>query len=157
MPPSRPTARKSRGANLTDDAIASIVRMLDSWDGKLTWDLLVAHIHKQLRLRYTRQALDRHVRISQAFQARKKAVRKQPPKGTPEQERIRSLEAENARLERENRNLLEQFHRWLYNVTSVSHKHWEEDWRLHREAIRAALDKPLPPPGRQGTKRSGKE
>ncbi|MFA7280088.1 MAG: hypothetical protein WC100_08325 [Sterolibacterium sp.] len=153
MPPSTPKARKSRGANLTDDAIESIVRLLDNWeDGKLTWGLLIGQIHKQLRVRYTRQTLDRHARISQAFQARKKAISGQIPKATPEQERIKSLVAENARLERENRNLLEQFHRWLYNVTSISHKHWEEDWRLHREAIRAALDKPLPPPGRQGAK-----
>ncbi len=154
MPSSKPKARKSRGANLTDDAIDSIVRLLDNWkDGKLTWDLLIGQIHKQLRVRYTRQTLDRYARISQAFQARKKAISGQPPKATPEQERIKSLQAEIARLERENRNLLEQFHRWLYNVTSISHKHWEEDWRLHREAIRATLDKPLPPPGRQGAKR----
>lgn len=154
MPASKPSKRKPRGANLTDQTINSIVRLLDNWeDDKLTWDLLIGRIHKRLHVHYTRQTLDRHVRISQAFQMRKKAVSRQSPKVTPEQERIKALEIENARLERENRNLLEQFHRWLYNINSISHKHWEEDWRLHREAIRATLDKPLPPPGRQGIKR----
>lgn len=157
MPPSKPKTRKSRGVNLTDDAIDSIVRLLDNWgDGRLTWDLLIGQIHKQLRVRYTRQTLDRHARISQAFQARKKDISGQSPKATPEQERIKSLEAENARLKRENHNLLEQFYRWLYNVTSINHNHWEEDWRLHRDAIRVALGKPLPPPGRQGLKRRDK-
>ncbi len=143
--------RHERAPNLTDEGIERIVLLLDSWpQPKLTWDLLIAHIHKKLGVRYTRQALDRHARISEAYQARKKQLGGQVPPATPEETRIAALEAEGARLKRENHHLLEQFSRWLYNVKLIDHKTWEQDWREHRETIRKKLDKPLPRAERGG-------
>ena len=147
------TARRGRAPNLTDEGIERIVLLLDSWpQPKLTWDLLIAHIHKTLGVRYTRQALDRHARISSAYQTRKKSTGGQARPTTPEEARIDALEAEVARLKRENDRLLEQFSRWLYNVKRIEQKTWEQDWREHREVIRQELDKPLPRAERDGVK-----
>lgn len=117
---------KSRAKNLDDAAIELIVSVLDGWAGKLTWDLLAEAIEKRTRVRYTRQALDKHGRIKTAFQLTKerlagapRAARK-PKLSEAEAEalaqRYERLLAENERLERENNRLLEQFQTWLYNA-----------------------------------------
>lgn len=142
-------SRRDRAPNLTDESIERIVLMLDGWNQpKLTWDLLIAHIQKQFRVTYTRQALDRHARISDAFQAHKNLLSRSDRPKTPIDIRVAALMAENARLKRENNNLLEQFRRWLYNCSRLEQKLMEEDWRDHREALRRALDKELPPVNR---------
>jgi hypothetical protein len=111
---------RNRSRNLDDQLIERITEILDGWpDQKLTWKLLIEQIFLRLRARYTRQALNNHVRIKEAFTARKKLLagndtRQLRPK-TPDQQRIVRLEAENERLKRENNNLLEQFNRWAYN------------------------------------------
>jgi hypothetical protein len=148
-------ARRDRAPNLTDENIELIVLLLDGWNqDKLTWDLLIAQIQKQFKVRYTRQALDRHARISDAFQARKKLLSAPNRPKTPIDARIAALMAENARLKRENNNLLEQFRRWLYNSSRLSPNLMEEDWRHHRETLRKVLDKELPPANRQAIKES---
>lgn len=65
---------KSRSKNLDDEAIELIVGILDGWSGKLTWDLLAEAIAKRTRVRYTRQALDKHCRIKAAFQLTKERL-----------------------------------------------------------------------------------
>lgn len=115
-----PAKQRKRARNLDDTAIEQIVEILDGWSSsKLTWELLIEKIMFHLRADYTRQALHKHARIKEAFATRKRelAVRDllEPGELTPEAQRIARLEAENARLKRENNNLLEQFHRWVYN------------------------------------------
>lgn len=147
--------RRDRAPNLTDESIERIALLLDGWNQpKLTWDLLIAQLQKQFRTKYTRQALDRHARISDAFQSRKKKLSGADHPKTPTEARIAALEAEISRLKRENHNLLEQFSRWLYNGNRLDHKIMEEEWRSHRDALRRALDKPLPPVNRHSTKES---
>ncbi|MHB1642690.1 MAG: hypothetical protein ACYCS8_08515 [Acidithiobacillus sp.] len=117
---------KIRAKNLDDEAIELIVGMLDGWSGKLTWDLLAEAIAKRTRVRYTRQALDKHARIKVAFQLRKerltgvpRAVRKCKLSEAETEalaQRYERLLAENERLVRENNHLLEQFQTWLYNA-----------------------------------------
>ncbi|MNF42992.1 hypothetical protein D3C76_452200 [compost metagenome] len=111
---------RSRSRNLDDQSIERIVEILDGWSSpKLTWELLIEQILLRLRAKYTRQALNNHMRIKETFVARKKAIRDPSAlkliSQTPEQQRIARLEAENERLKRENNNLLEQFNRWAYN------------------------------------------
>lgn len=62
----------SRAKNLDDEDIARIVGILDGWSGSLTWDALIDSIEKHLFVRYTRQALHKHVRIRDAFTLRKR-------------------------------------------------------------------------------------
>jgi hypothetical protein len=113
-----------RARNLEDDDIADIVALLDGWSGKLSWGLLIEAIEKRKHARYTRQALHRHERISQAFSLRKAALcegegaaaRASAPELQIALDRITRLEAENARLTAENQRLLEQFVCWAYNA-----------------------------------------
>lgn len=97
---------------------------MDTWDGKLTWDALIAKIESNIGCRYTRQALDRHARIKLAYQTTKERLAEQPRARlltkVQAQKRIDDYErlvAENMRLQKENDSLLEQFVRWAYNAT----------------------------------------
>ncbi|MHC2996343.1 hypothetical protein OA56_02870 [Tepidiphilus sp. HLB4] len=113
-----------RGKNLTDEAIEQIVRILDGWSGKLTWEALIDAILLRLHCRYTRQALYKHERIRAAYALRKASLRgasgddAHPGSGplADAMARIARLEAENKRLEYENQRLLEQFVVWAYNA-----------------------------------------
>jgi len=97
---------------------------MDTWDGKLTWETLIAKIELNIGCRYSRQALDRHARIKLAYQTTKERLAEKPrarPLTTAQaQKRINDYErlvAENMRLQKENESLLEQFVRWAYNAT----------------------------------------
>lgn len=113
-----------RGKNLTDDAIEQIVRLLDGWSGKLTWEALIDATVARLHCRYTRQTLHKHERIRAAYALRKEALGGQKEAGAPRgsgqladaMARIARFEAENQRLEAENQRLLEQFVVWAYNA-----------------------------------------
>ncbi|WP_081455965.1 hypothetical protein [Pseudogulbenkiania ferrooxidans] len=121
---------KTRSKNLNDEIIEDIVRQLDGWTGKLTWELLIAAIAQRTRSTYTRQALHQHERIKRAYQLRKQALSatgyKQPrsaDKLSPSEvetllQRVQRLSAENTRLKAENERLLEQFAIWAYNAHS---------------------------------------
>lgn len=113
-----------RGKNLTDDAIEQIVRLLDGWEGKLTWEALIDVIVTRLHCKYTRQALHKHERIRAAYVLRKESLGGQKEAAGSRGSgpiadavaRIARLEAENQRLEAENQRLLEQFVVWAYNA-----------------------------------------
>ena len=113
-----------RGKNLTDDAIEQIVRILDGWEGKLTWELLNDVIVTRLHCKYTRQALHKHERIRAAYALRKESLGGQKDVAVSRgsgpladaMARIARLESENLRLEAENQRLLEQFVVWAYNA-----------------------------------------
>lgn len=115
---------KSRARNLDDDAIEKIVQVLDGWTGKLSWELFIVKIEKVTHNLYTRQALDKHGRIKDAFATRKAVLsgrdRKQFENKSAEMQlalqRIARLDAENQRLRNENNTLLNQFIRWAYNA-----------------------------------------
>lgn len=117
---------KSRAKNLDDGSIELIVGVLDGWSGKLTWDLLIDAVEKRMRVRYTRQALDKHARIRTAYRVTKERLSGVPRIERPKNlsdvearvltERLKRLEAENKRLQVENERLLEQFVTWAYNA-----------------------------------------
>ena len=141
----------SRGKNLTDDAIEQIVRLLDCWSGKLTWEALIEVIVTRLHYRYTRQALHKHERIKAAYTLRKESLgtsemakpREARQLGEEVMNRIARLEAENQRLEAENQRLLEQFVVWAYNAHT-------------RGLSKEFLSHPLPRVNRDQTLPSGK-
>jgi hypothetical protein len=112
---------------LTDQDIETICTILDGWPvgEKLTWEALLEDIERRLYLTWSRQALNRHTRITQAFKLRKRGLQKSVPVKNPENipadlrkamERAQRLESENERLKLENNQLLEQFMRWAYNA-----------------------------------------
>jgi hypothetical protein len=144
-------SKHERAKNLDDKAIADIVTVIDGWSGKLSWELLLEAVEKRLRQRYTRQALNNHTRVAEAFRLRKKSLGEQarqagrPRRGDASQEldaalqRIQVLEAENVRLSSENARFLEQFVRWAHNAYT-------------RGLDKNFLDQPLPVVQRDRTK-----
>jgi hypothetical protein len=146
-----------RGKNLTDDAIEQIVRILEGWSGKLTWDGLIEAVVARLHCRYTRQALHKHERIRAAYTLRKGTLGNDdvtvPHDVQPMDEttaRIARLEIENQRLEAENQRLLEQFVVWAYNA----HSRGLSKEFLSQPLPRVHRDRTLPSAG--STKASGK-
>ncbi len=117
---------KSRAKNIDDGTIELIVSVLDGWSSRLTWELLADTIETRTRVRYTRQALDKHARIKTAFQLTKERLSGAPRVARKHKlseaetealaQRYERLLAENERLGRENNRLLEQFQIWLYNT-----------------------------------------
>lgn len=108
--------------HLTDQDVDKIVGILDGWQGKLTWDGLCDAASKQVGKRPTRQSLNSHKKIKQAFTDKKKRLKgdlqevKTPPSLAIAGQRIKRLEEENARLKKENGRLLEQYVTWQYNA-----------------------------------------
>ncbi|GLK91777.1 hypothetical protein GCM10017655_48410 [Pseudomonas turukhanskensis] len=128
-----------RNSNLDDAMVIRIVQLLDGWPNeRLSWKAFIEKIELATRKRYTRQALHNHARIRDAFALKKTVLRScikpQIPSPTPDQERILRLEAEVNRLKMENNNLLEQFHRWVYNGHLYS----------LGENMRSIMNSPLP-------------
>jgi len=117
----------TRAKNLSSADVENIVRILDGWSGKLTWELLIQAIARRTKTTYTRQALNNHERIKNAFGLRKNVLTGNPSSGdkkaeSPEfqvaLERIARLEGENGRLAMENNSLMEKFATWAYNAHS---------------------------------------
>jgi len=115
--------------HLQDSDIEDIVKLIDFWDKeKLTWPLLVESVSDNLGLKYSRQTLCKYKLISDAFEIRKQFLRENAGvdpvfKSKQMQDaanKIEELKLKIARLEKQNNDLLEQFLRWLYNVSHAT-------------------------------------
>ncbi|MCF5711034.1 hypothetical protein I9H06_02650 [Pseudomonas tremae] len=99
-----------------------IVTVIDTWEGKLGWEALCDAVKPIIGTRPTRQTLSTHQRIKDAYAHQKARLKsgfvstKRPASLSIAEQRIRRLEAENNRLQRENNLLLERFMRWQYNA-----------------------------------------
>jgi hypothetical protein len=143
-----------RAKNLDDQAVESIVAILDGWTGKLTWELLASAVEHRTRERYTRQALHNHARIADAFTLRKRLLaeaadgkprkRKKDPSVELDAtlQQLALLKGENERLKDENNRFLAQFARWAYNAYT-------------RGLDKGFLDQPLPSVNRDTTVLAG--
>ena len=56
----------------------SIQALIRSWEGKLTWDLLVTKIESSLAITTTRQTLDKYLNIKNEYKDRKRSLKGQP-------------------------------------------------------------------------------
>lgn len=117
----------SRTKNIDAEIKQKILVIIDTWGGDLTWDLLINSILKTHLLSYTRQALNKHTDIKDAFTAKKEALRFIDSKTSKKysspavqiaMEQLEKAEALNTRLQAENNKLLEKFAVWLYNASS---------------------------------------
>jgi type I restriction-modification system DNA methylase subunit len=139
-------SKHNRSENLTDEHIEKIVKILDGWSTKLTWNKLIDEVEFRNKNKYTRQALAKHQRIKDAYNLTKDRVSdgvKELPNMSSEVaalvQKVKRLEAENERLNFENEVLLAQFARWAYNSHS-------------KGVTKEMLDKPLTPVDRGATK-----
>ena len=108
---------------VTRKSLPKILRELDRWEGKLTWNLFCAHIAKVLQVEsVSRHTLLRYDQIRHRFKVRQQELRegidREPRNFALETavKRIRNLEAQVRRLDETNTLLLEQFERWQYNA-----------------------------------------
>lgn len=117
-------------ARLTDPEVDKIVGLLTTWQGKLSWELLLLRVIPILGRDFTRQGLDKQPLISAAFKQAKDRLRIRAKKASsssvdnrmPElvaaENRIENLLAEIAVMKAEKDRLLERFATWLYNARS---------------------------------------
>lgn len=141
--------KKNRAPDLTQEHISTTLDTLDTWRGKLTWDLLLDELEKVWGTRYSRFTLSGYAEIANAFVIRKDALRGTLPKprGVPSDERLRAvmeqahrLKAKAERLEAENNLLVEQFVTWAHNAE-------------RKGVTMDMLNEPLPKPDRDRSKR----
>ena len=142
-------------ARLTDTEVDKIVNLLTTWQGKLSWELLLRRVRPLLGRDFTRQGLDKQQSISIAFKQAKDRTRirakKAPAGGDPDlppelaaaQRRIENLLAEVELLRAQKDQLLERFGTWLYNARS-------------RGLSEIDLNSPLPPVDRDKSERDPK-
>lgn len=123
--------------HLRDRDVERVVELLDGWQKKLTWERLSDACEQVIGTRVTRQTLAKYPRIKNAFEQTKDRLKndvkgRSGPAGWAQAiERIERLQNENERLNRENKELIEQFVVWQYNA----HANGLSD---------ADLNKPLP-------------
>lgn len=108
--------------HINEKDVRVIKGILDGWQGKLSWDLLVDAYENRTGYRPTRQALSRNDQIKDAFNDRKKSLtdkgsfRSRPQSLKLAADRIERQEATIQRLKNENELLLEKFMVWQYNA-----------------------------------------
>jgi len=135
--------KKTRAPALTDERIQAVLDALDSWKGKLTWDLLIAAVAQTTGVTYSRFTFAEYPQIANAFSLKKDALRGtwagQPV--VPRDERVKAAleqaersKAKAKRLEQENQLLLEQFVTWAVNA---------ERKGVTMDMLNAPLPKPL--------------
>lgn len=140
--------KKNCAPDLTQEHIVTVLDTLDTWRGKLTWDLLLDKLEAVWGHRYSRFTLASYAEVANAFAHRKDALRGTLPvsRGTPTDERVRAamgqaerFKAKAERLEAENKLLLEQFVTWAHNAEK-------------KGVTMDMLNMPLPKPDRDRSK-----
>ena len=129
---------------VTKETLPKIMRVLDRWNGKLTWPLFCVQVAKVLQV----DSVSRHTLMNYAAIQHRFNIRQQELVDAAYYEsrdyaldmannRIRDLEAQVRRLEDTNTLLLEKFQRWQYNA-------YAHNLRMDQ------LDAPLPAVNRSG-------
>ena len=129
---------------VTRASLPKIMRVLDRWEGKLTWPIFCAEVARVLGVgSVSRHTLVRYDAIQHRFRVRQQELRdaagREPRDYALEaaKRRICDLEAQVRRLEDTNLLLLEKFQRWQYNA-------YAHNVRMEQ------LDAPLPAVDRSG-------
>lgn len=79
-------AARKRSKNITDGDVNYAVTLLDTLDGELTLNLLIAAVEKSTSVRYTRQTLNMYEQIKLTCKLAKKRIN-----GKPESKKDESL------------------------------------------------------------------
>ncbi|MEM7357936.1 MAG: hypothetical protein AAF431_02425 [Pseudomonadota bacterium] len=118
-------------AGLSNALIGQICMLITSWEGKLTWSLLVLKIEEELNLRVTRQTLNNYFSIKNTFQVRKAQIRNQDYSirdqiginiGSDEAALLKRIEAQQRQIEALEAKLakqLDQLKTFIFNVRNI--------------------------------------
>lgn len=113
---------------ITTDNLSYILSIINTWEGKLTWDLLCQKITNKLDIAggVQRQSLSSYKQIQEAYTKRKQTLREGPPLPIePEDvdatikylsQRIVMLEIERDQLKNLNESYKQRFIKWQYNA-----------------------------------------
>lgn len=109
--------------HLNENDIEAILNIIDGWKGeKFTWEKICVEAADVVGKKPTRQSLNSHKSIKQAYDSRKKGIKAvgiRKPLSANQQmasDRIKNLESKISRLTMHNDNLLEKFTVWQYNA-----------------------------------------
>lgn len=116
------------GRRLREADIGRAVLLLDGWTGKLTWPRFLAVLATEVGHLYTKPGLRKHPRILNAWEmaqarlgdgARHSGARATGDAAVAHLRRkLAARDATIARLEQENRDLLERFLKWSHNAAA---------------------------------------
>ena len=139
-----------RSKKITDAYRNKILRIIDGWEGKLTWDLLIDAVEKRTGQKYTRQALDKHPEISGAYKKQKKSVSRYLSNIAPQYKTLSKSElivalADHKKVKKENEQLKKENERLQLQLVV-----WAANARSHN-VTESMLNKPLMPPDRNST------
>lgn len=110
---------------VTEESIAEILQLIDTWKGKLTWPLLCNEVKSMLELEdVTRQTLSGYRDIQEAYTARKVFLRENPVEEVKAKDsdvehlknQIEGLEAELARAINTIEKYKQRFVLWQFNA-----------------------------------------
>lgn len=109
---------------ITEENLEDIVMLINTWEGKLTWDLLCSEVSQLLNIKsIERQSLANYSDIQKAFSTRKQRI-KENSKANPQpnvtidylQKQVNNLKAQVQRLEEINEQYKQKFIVWQYNA-----------------------------------------
>lgn len=117
-------------AKLDGADIATVVALIEAWEGPLTWARLVSRVASLLGRPFSRQALDAHSKVKLAYQSRKVRLRKvlagaragksdtqdMPPELVMAMQRADAIQARVDRLQVTVDAYEVKFVTWLYNA-----------------------------------------
>ena len=139
---------------ITEENIQIILKLIDTWEGKLTWTLLCNKIASALGIdKIERQSLAAYEIIQDSYSKRKGVLRNnklEQPQVSDDvtveylKKQMASLEAENIRLKELNDRYKERFILWQYNA-------YTKGLRVDRlDDVVDVLNKPLAEVNRSG-------
>lgn len=109
--------------HLSRSDIQKVVNLIREWDEqKITWPAICEVVEPHIGRRPTRQTLNAHEAIVEAYQAKKAALKnegvakRRPASLTIAASRIANLEAEVRELKEQNRLYKQMFTVWQYNA-----------------------------------------
>ena len=109
---------------ITEENLEEILLLINTWDSKLTWDLLCHKVAELLNVRsIERQSLANYTDIQKAFSKRKQKIKEQEA-AIPEKnvtidylkKQVNNLKAQVQRLEEINDRYKKTFIIWQYNA-----------------------------------------
>ena len=109
---------------ITEENLEDIIMLINTWEGKLTWDLLCSEVSQLLNIKsIERQSLANYSDIQKAFSTRKQRI-KENSKANPQpnvtidylQKQVNNLKAQVQRLEEINDQYKQKFIVWQYNA-----------------------------------------
>ena len=109
---------------ITEENLEDIIMLINTWEGKLTWDLLCSEVSQLLNIKsIERQSLANYSDIQKAFSTRKQRIKenskaKHQPNVTIDylQKQVNNLKAQVQRLEEINEQYKQKFIVWQYNA-----------------------------------------